>query len=389
MKKTKYSTPEYKAKLGPTLIIIGIIFYGIFLVFPTFLLVYYLIKRPSFWNIMQNDFWASILPFIPCIFYIYIIWIFYIFFSLIGKCLGKLKSLFNTIYYKNIENPYIYFRELPNNFGIGVTSLLFDSTLENEKDIVAVILDLCARKYLSLEYHGDKYTIHMLEKNPTNLLSNESYIFYALKRKTIKRINYKTWYNYCLEDGIALGLYTTNTPKNKKSINISETMNKFYKVLHIVLCILCISIIAFILFKYSPFLSVLAIPFGLLLGKLFYAILKFIFSFVEVIFKIIFEAQNTIDEQYNKEISKSLKLTPKGINELNKLKAFKAFIKDFGNFADKYPEEIILWDRYLSYAQVFGLTKDIMKTGYSKLIKNSSFQIDDINNITFDNIEIL
>jgi len=33
MKKTKYSTPEYKAKLGPTLIIIGIIFYGIFLVF--------------------------------------------------------------------------------------------------------------------------------------------------------------------------------------------------------------------------------------------------------------------------------------------------------------------------------------------------------------------
>ena len=389
MKKTKYSTSEYKAKLGPTLIIIGIIFYGIFLVFPTFLLVYYLIKRPSFWNIMQNDFWASILPFIPCIFYIYIIWIFYIFFSLIGKCLGKLKSLFNTIYYKNIENPYIYFRELPNNFGIGVTSLLFDSTLENEKDIVAVILDLCARKYLSLEYHGDKYTIHMLEKNPTNLLSNESYIFYALKRKTIKRINYKTWYNYCLEDGIALGLYTTNTPKNKKSINISETMNKFYKVLHIVLCILCISIIAFMLFKYSPFLSVLAIPFGLLLGKLFYAILKFIFSFVEVIFKIIFEAQNTIDEQYNKEISKNLKLTPKGINELNKLKSFKAFIKDFGNFADKYPEEIILWDRYLSYSQVFGLTKDIMKTGYSKLIKNSSFQIDDINNINFDNIEIL
>lgn len=389
MKKTKYSTPEYKAKLGPTLIIIGIIFYGIFLVFPTCFLIYYLIKRPNILDILQNDFWASILPFIPCIFYIYIIWIFYIFFSLIGKCLGKLKSLFNTIYYKNIENPYIYFRELPNNFGIGVTSLLFDSTLENEKDIVAVILDLCARKYLSLEYHGDKYTIHMLEKNPTNLLSNENYIFYALKRKTIKRINYKTWYNYCLEDGMALGLYAINTPKNKKSINISETMNKFYKVLHIVLCILCISIIAFILFKYSPFLSVLAIPFGLLLGKLFYAILKFIFSFVEVIFKIIFEAKNTIDEQYNKEISKSLKLTTKGINELNKLKAFKAFIKDFGNFADKYPEEIILWDRYLSYAQVFGLTKDIMKTGYSKLIKNSSFQIDHINNINFDNIEIL
>lgn len=56
----------------------------------------------------------------------------------------------------------------------------------------------------------------MYEKNPTNLLSNENYIFYALKRKQIKRINYKTWYNYCLEDGMALGLYTTIPLKIKK-----------------------------------------------------------------------------------------------------------------------------------------------------------------------------
>ena len=46
------------------------------------------------------------------------------------------------------ENQYVYLRELPNNFGIGVTTLLMDSTIENYKDIVAVILDLCAKKYL-------------------------------------------------------------------------------------------------------------------------------------------------------------------------------------------------------------------------------------------------
>ena len=34
MKKTKYSTPEYKAKLGPTLIIIGIIFRKISMSLP-------------------------------------------------------------------------------------------------------------------------------------------------------------------------------------------------------------------------------------------------------------------------------------------------------------------------------------------------------------------
>ena len=70
------------------------------------------------------------------------------------------------------------------------------------------------------------------------------------------------------------------------------------------------------------------------------------------------------------------------------MKSFKAFIRDFGRFADKYPEEIVLWDRYLSYAQVFGLTKEIMQCGYSKLVKNSSFQIDSIDNISFDNIEV-
>lgn len=39
-----------------------------------------------------------------------------------------------------------------------------------------------------------------------------------------------------------------------------------------------------------------------------------------------------------------------------------------------------------SYAQIFGLTEKIMKTGYNKLINNSSFNIDDINNLTLDNI---
>ena len=34
----------------------------------------------------------------------------------------------------------------------------------------------------------------------------------------------------------------------------------------------------------------------------------------------------------------------------------------------------------------FGLTEKIMKTGYNKLINNSSFNIDDINNVTLSNI---
>lgn len=73
---------------------------------------------------------------------------------------------------------------------------------------------------------------------------------------------------------------------------------------------------------------------------------------------------------------------------MQKLYSFKAFIKDFGHFVDKKPEEVILWDRYLSYAQVFGLTKEIMNSGYKQIIDNPSFHIDSIDNINLYNIEV-
>ena len=69
------------------------------------------------------------------------------------------------------------------------------------------------------------------------------------------------------------------------------------------------------------------------------------------------------------------------------LYSFKKFLDEFGSFVDKNPESVILWDRYLSYAQVFGLTKKIMSTGYKELIENSSFNIDNIDNISLQNIE--
>ena len=100
------------------------------------------------------------------------------------------------------------------------------------------------------------------------------------------------------------------------------------------------------------------------------------------------EAKYNRNQNYLNELNNNLTRTNKGIEELHKLYSFKAFIKDFGHFVDKQPEEVVLWDRYLSYAQVFGLTNEIMNCGYKEIIHNSSFEIDSIDNISFDNIEI-
>ena len=319
---------------------------------------------------------------------------------LIGFLLAKFQ-VFRQKFWEHITNPYTYFRELPSDFGVGVTSILFDSTIENNKDIIAVLLDLCAKKYITLSKQNDKYIISVLKKPDTYLLYNERYILSSIINNNLKNLDYNVWYNHCLNDGINLNLFSY-----KKRENYFERLFKISdKSTFITIFIICLSMgfIAAILVVISSLTNTSDItnwqPIIISLLKftaLFTFILYILTFIIYIVFRLIFEFitfiirlyLNAISSSYNKVLNNTLQKTTKGIREYQKLYSFRAFLKDFGNFADKYPEEIVLWDRYLSYAQVFGLTKEIMKTGYSKLVKNSSFQIDDINNITLDNIEI-
>jgi uncharacterized membrane protein len=90
---------------------------------------------------------------------------------------------------------------------------------------------------------------------------------------------------------------------------------------------------------------------------------------------------------YKHILNQNLLKTEKGVEELHKLYAYRKFIRDFGSFVDKNIEQVILWDYYLSYAQMFGLAKEILKTGYKKLTDNESFKIDSIDNIDLSNIQ--
>ena len=285
-------------------------------------------------------------------------------FPIICKLIGVFKVKLEIKSIKNMD-PYIYYRELPNNYGIGVTSLLFDSNIENYKDIVAIILDLCARKYLKLIKQGDKYLIQILKPEDDNLLSNEKYILRLITKNDIKNIDYKLWYDMCFFDGKRLGVYAE--PKKIKE-------SKLRKTIVITVCLLWIIIIIYGCKKLIDILpdETIAIIFsGLFIAGLGCRILPEGMSF------------------YRYEQEKNLYRTSKGKKELLKLNAFKAFINDFGNFVGKNAEEVELWDRYLSYAQVFGLTKQLMKTGYKQLVENSSFIIDDIENINLNNIEVI
>lgn len=248
-----------------TLGIIKAILFGILFYIPFVAVLIYLYRENSFFTLSITT--------VP------------IFLAIRHGVKSKLQVLKEHKYIKK-TNPYIYYRELPNNFGIGVTSILFDSTIENHKDIIAVILDLCAKKYINLTKQNDKYVIKILKNLDNNLLYNEKYILYLLINNNIKNVDYNEWFSYCLQDSITLGLFY---PQKHQEFQYNSILNLSY--------------------------------------------------------------------HYSKITSNNLRKTKKGINELYKLYSFKALLNDFGNFVSKNVEEVVLWDRYLSYAQVFGLTK--------------------------------
>lgn len=345
------------------------------------LLVYAVVQVILFVCNLNNPIFFTILIVFNVFFVIYCLCV------LSGVLKGK-RAISKENKYLKKTNPYIYFRELPSSYGIGVTTLLMDSTLENYKDIVAVILDLCARKYLNLVKQGDKYIIKVLKSIDESLLSNEKYILSLVLNNDIKNINYKEWFNYCMQDGINLGLYNHSVKKNKVEKPFLTRQDRIKKDRKTKLILsLILPILLFIFSFTSDIIS--AILVSVVLFGISYFVLTIIFN-IKLFFSEMFrEARYYRNQNYVNQLNNNLTRTNKGIDELHKLYSFKAFIKDFGHFVDKKPEEVKLWDRYLSYAQVFGLTKEIMETGYKELIDNSSFHIDSIDNIELHNIEVM
>ncbi len=305
-----------------------------------------------------------------------------------------------------LDNPYIYYRELPNNFGIGISSILINKTIENEKDIIACILDLCARKYLKLEKIDDRYMITILKNSTANLLSNEAYILNHLMNNTVEQIDYQEWHQLCVENGKQLELFEDNKEVNLSESKQKEIVEEYYKtneyqLKKIIPIILLIGVIlgstififpnvpdAFAHFlnmnndmklKIISFVSIMFITFISFIS--IYGIIRA----VSIVGKTIYQNRDMI---YQNTLSTKIIHTSKGQDATKKLFSFKLFLKDFGSFAEKNPEEIILWDEYLSFAIMFNLTDEILKTGYKQLIENSSFKIDNVDNIDLQNLKV-
>lgn len=313
----------------------------------------------------------SLSPFISMILFI----VSGIFLYKIGSRIGSSKhriELKKEMDKLNLENPYIYFRDIPNKYGIGVALILFKCKIGKE-DVFAGILDLCAKGYVKLKQNGKFYEIYDNKKDISMLLSNEKFLLSYILSERNKKMNLKEWVKLCKQDVINLGLAKEND-RNKYNPLFSFDI-KFAKILFFISFIISF----FIVFLIDFFVKVsngifINLVMSLFLSMPIWLILFFILLFISLIYegKIL---------TYNEMKSNSLILTDLGKNEYYELCALGKFLDDFGNFTDSHIEEVVIWEQYLSYAILFRLSNKILKTGYEKLSINDNFIIEDLDKI--------
>ncbi len=102
---------------------------------------------------------------------------------------------------------------------------------------------------------------------------------------------------------------------------------------------------------------------------------------ITVSFSIVIIALFIICAVLTKRISKGYnELTPKGMEEREQWRGLKKYMEDFSKLDERHAPEVVLWEKYLVYATVFGIAEKVLnqlKVTYPELTE------DFLNNSTY------
>ena len=128
-------------------------------------------------------------------------------------------------------------------------------------------------------------------------------------------------------------------------------------------------------YKSNTKIKVLGVLFSLVGYLVFYVMGRFngfnLFSIIIFICALVFMIYVLI---FNKR-------TKRGAEDYQKWKAFKRFLEDFGRFDEKELPEIVLWERYLVYANIFGIADKVgktMKIKFNEINTNNQYSNGDL-----------
>ncbi len=212
-------------------------------------------------------------------------------------------SIMNLVYKKNLSVNEIINTKSPKKKEYKFTLENTDNINESEKILIEFLFDKVGNNSLNTENKKEFTTLELKS--------------YAKSTKTCDKFisSYTAWKNEVTNAGIKENFYSTSaTPKIIGAIVIA--------------------------------LSYLVFMFNITRGTEFLPAYLLIFVAMGFLFYCIFV----------------IKKTPKGSEHYTRWNAFKNFLDDFGAFELKELPEIILWERYLVYATIFGLADKVEKS---------------------------
>ena len=278
-------------------------------------------------------------------------------------------------YKKNMKCNLDYYQYIPDKLPLNKYSILIKGKLggmNNGQMITATILDLVDRKYLVMDaqkksktYSSIKYNYYMKLNDKKDMSKlNEEEIMLLTYIFNLKVGNY--------DDLAGIGnkqielneqfkklsnKYKQAEIYNKKSINmLSSTYKELYetvsgglwKLFSICLITLIVGLILNIFFI-SPLNIDNKMP----------AIVISTFSMISYILllSVIIHSSTQIIRKEHKE-------------EYYKLCGLKKYLKDYSLIKERYPIEIALWDKYLVFANLFGIADKVSKEFEEELLAN-------------------
>lgn len=257
-----------------------------------------------------------------------------------------------------------YNREFIDDYNVEIIPYLMKGYV-NEDAFSASILNLIYKKAISVEKLKTKKNIYIFKKlNDNNLTSAENKIMKLLfdeigsnnevSTEDIKKASRKSSSN-----DIYNAYNSWKTLVNTDAHNQEFFINNFKTKLIFILYGVGGLILSFI---------------SASIGMQFYYILPLIvLSLAFIIYIGIFR-----------------KRTIKGNDHYKKWKAFENFLNDFGRFEEKDLPEVVLWERYLVYATVFGIAAKVskeMKVKFDQMKMNDTSLNDSLfNYYLFNNI---
>ena len=267
-------------------------------------------------------------------------------------------EIYNKLKSRISKDKGIYIRDMEVEYSPAILSYLQNQKIEKEKDIMACILDLCAKRYLNIiKEKDDVYSIGIgTNTDIKNLPLDEKYLYDKIVKK--QKINFSKWKSIIIEE--------FNKYKFLKNTKIS---------LYVVFLILY-----FIIMILLAIINNLNSNINLDSGVNFMVLIFFTameLAFLEPIIRI-------ISEKLRKGEYISGIYTNAGAKEMKRWDKYKNYLQDYTLIKEKKIDSVMVLEKHIAYATVLNVNKDYTNAIINDLNINYNLNLDYIKSIFKD-----